>query len=154
MEERKNKDIRARTRARLSIVHLTWQRHLQQALLPHGITLKQVYLLRQLVRHEFLHPSKIADLLFCDRPTATVLIQNMEKQGWVSRTRGERDRRRVRIAITEAGRAKLAALEQSGWQEFEATVDPLGCLDEMEVAELDRLLGKMNEHLMFSENSM
>ena len=147
MIEQENKDIGARTRARLSTVHLTWRRHLQQGLLSHGITLKQVYLLRQLARHEFLHPSQIADLLFCDRPTATVIIRNTEKQGWVSRTRGEQDRRQVQITLTEAGRAKLVALDQSGWREYEATVDPLGCLDETEIAELDRLLGKMNEHL-------
>ena len=147
MVEQENRDIRARTRARLSTVHLTWRRHLQQGLLPYGITLKQVYLLRQLARHEFLYPSKIAELLFCDRPTATVVIRNLEKQGWVSRTRDEQDRRQVRIVLTGAGRAKLAALEQSGWREFEATVDPLGCLDEMEVAELNRLLERMNEHL-------
>ena len=147
MVGQEDRDTRARTRARFSIVHLTWRRHLQQGLLPHGVTLKQVYLLRQLARHEYLYPSQIADLLFCDRPTATVIIRNMEKQGWVSRTQSEPDRRQVRIVLTEAGRAKLAALEQSSWREVEATVDPLRSLGETELAELDRLLGKMNEHL-------
>ena len=147
MSEQESGNIRARVRARLSIAFLTWRRHLQQGLSSHGITLKQVHLLRQLARHEFLYPSKIADLLFCDRPTATVIIRNMEKQGWVSRTQSEPDRRQVRIVLTEAGRAKLVALEQSGWREVEATVDPLRCLGETELAELDRLLGKMNEHL-------
>lgn len=147
MSEQENGSIRARTRARLSIAFLTWRRYLQQGLLPHGITLKQMHILQQLSRHEFLYPSKIADLLFCDRPTATVIIRNIEKQGWVSRTQGEPDRRQVRIVLTEAGRAKLVALEQSGWREVEAMVDPLGCFDETEITELDRLLGKMNEHL-------
>ena len=71
----------------------------------------------------------------------------MEKQGWVSRTPSEQDRRQVRIVLTEAGRARLVALEQSGWREVEATVDPLVCLDETEIAELDQLLARVNDYL-------
>lgn len=82
---------------------------------------------------------------FCDRPTATVIIRNMEKQGWVSREPDEQDRRQVRVVITAAGRARLDELAQVDRQGEE--FDPLGCFDEAEIAELDRLLGKMNEHL-------
>ena len=79
---------------RLSVAFLTWRRHLQRHLVPFGITLKQVYVLRQLVRREFLYPSKIAEMLFCDRPTATVVIRNLGKQGWVVREKDEQDRRK------------------------------------------------------------
>ncbi len=145
MSDQGNGSIKARVIARLSVAFLTWRRHLQQGLVPHGITLKQLYLLRQLARREFLYPSRIAELLFCDRPTATVIIRNMEKQGWVSREPDEQDRRQVRVVITGAGRAKLEELAQVDRQGED--FDPLGCFDEEEIAELDRLLGKMNEHL-------
>ena len=133
--------------SRLSVAFLTWRRHLQRHLVPFGITLKQVYVLRRLVRREFLYPSKIAEMLFCDRPTATVIIRNMEKQGWVTRRQDDQDRRQVRVMITEQGKDKLGEIARSPWSDLERQFDPLGCFSEHEVAELTRLLAKLNKHL-------
>ena len=134
--------------SRFSVAFLTWRRHLQGYLVPLGVTLKQVCVLRQLVRREFLHPSKIAEMLFCDRPTATVIVRNMEKQGWVTRRQDDQDRRQVRVMITEQGKDKLGQIARSPWSDREQQFDPLGCFSEHEVAELTRLLAKLNRHLV------
>ncbi|MFN2285956.1 MAG: hypothetical protein ACK2UQ_16200, partial [Anaerolineae bacterium] len=61
--------------ARMATSFLTWRRYLQNFLVPYKITLKQAYVLRQLTKREYLYPSDIASMLYCDRPTATVIIR-------------------------------------------------------------------------------
>ncbi len=131
--------------ARMATAFLTWRRYLQGFLAPHQITLKQAYVLRQLIRQEYLYPSDIATMLYCDRPTATVIIRNMEKAGWIQREKDEQNRKFVRISITAAGRQKLNELQASPWAN--PPFDPLECFSEEEVQELEQLLDKLNQHL-------
>jgi DNA-binding MarR family transcriptional regulator len=128
----------------MATAFLTWRRYLQGFLIPYKITLKQAYVLRQLTRKEFLYPSQIATMLYCDRPTATVIIRNMHKAGWVQREKDEHNRKFVRISITETGRQKLEELQSSPWAN--PPFDPLACLSEEEAQELERLLDKLNQH--------
>ena len=131
--------------ARITTATLTWRRYLQRLVVPHDVTLKQRYVLSQLTKKEFLYPSQIARILFCDRPTATVVLRNMERRGWVIREKDAQNRKYVRVSITDAGREKFAAIERS--EAAEPRFDPLACFDEEEAKELDRLLGKLNKHL-------
>ena len=112
-------------------------------MLPFNITLKQAYVLRQLSRAEYIHPSDLAEMLFCDRPTAAVVIRNMEKQKWVERETDPEDRRRFRIRISRQGRAKLKSLEGAKGPGF----NPLGCLTKAEAQQLDDLLGRVLAHM-------
>jgi DNA-binding MarR family transcriptional regulator len=114
---------------------------------PFGITLKQLCVLRQLDRREYLYPRKIAEMLYADRPTATVILRNMEKRGWVTRRQDDQDRRQVRVMITEQGREKLDEITRSPWSDLARQFDPLACFSAHEVAELTRLLAKLNAHL-------
>jgi len=84
-------------------------------------------------------------MLYCDRPTTTVIVRNMEKAGWVQREKDEQNRKFVRVSITEAGRQKLSELQASSWAK--PPFDPLGCFSEEEVQELEQLLGRLNQHL-------
>ena len=131
----------------LSVAFLTWRRHLQRQLVPHEITLKQLYVLQQLARRAHLYPSQIAEMLYCDRPTATVIVRNMAREGWVTRERDEQDRRQVRVAITAQGRSKLEETERAREDAHTSALDLIACFDETEVAELSRLLSKLNAHL-------
>jgi DNA-binding MarR family transcriptional regulator len=130
--------------ARLGVVFLTWKRHLQRGLAPHGITLKQLYVLRQLARREFLYPADIAEMLFADRPTVTVMLQGMAAKRWVVRETDLENRKRIRVRLTDAGRAKLDAVAHA---ESAPAGDPLAVLTEAERAELDRLLTRVHEGL-------
>jgi DNA-binding MarR family transcriptional regulator len=131
----------------LSFAFLTWRRYQQRRLVPFGITLKQLHVLRQLSRNDYLYPSQIAEMLFCDRPTATVVVRNMVRQGWVTREQDEQDRRQVRVILTAKGRAKLGEVTRTQPSEVERQIDPLEHFDKDEIAELDRLLTKLNERL-------
>jgi DNA-binding MarR family transcriptional regulator len=125
-------------------VFLTWRRYLQKQLVPHGITLKQLYLLRYLKREEFLYPAQIAEMLFCDRPTATVVVRNIERQGWVRRTPDPDNGKRVRVSITAAGRRKMSSLVD--WRSG-ASFDPLKGLEKSEKKMLGKLLAKVDRSL-------
>jgi DNA-binding MarR family transcriptional regulator len=146
VSERENRMNKLLIMQRLGVAFLTWRRYLQSHLVPYHITLKQVFVLRQLAKGEFLLPSQIAEMLFCDRPTATVIIKNMEKQGWLAQEQDVQDRRQIRVIITEKGRAKLAEIELP-WAQIESSFDPLACFNEQEAAALDQLLVKLNNHL-------
>jgi DNA-binding MarR family transcriptional regulator len=134
--------------ALMGMNHLTWKRHLEAPLLKEGWTLKQVYLLRKLRESGPLQPSAIADMLYCDRPTASVIIANLEKRGLVSRERSKEDGRRRLISLTASGEKELdrLVLLDPGRPAF----DPTACLDDAEKTELERLLQKVREHMKTS----
>ena len=129
--------------SRLGIAFLTWRRFLQKRLSPYHITIKQQYVLRQLANTDTLFPSDIAIMLFCDRPTATVVIDNLAKQGWIVRERDNKNHKFIRIAITPAGRSKLEELAAIPADPF----DPLACFTTEEIEQFGCLLAKLNKHL-------
>lgn len=139
--------------SKLGIIYLTWTRMLQKDLVPHKITLKQQYVLGQLARKDFLYPSQIADMLFCDRPTATVIIKNMEREQWVRREKDMENAKQVRIYITEEGRQKLATLKGISGPEDMDRYDPLKCLTDEERQQLDALMSKVLSHINAGKGS-
>ena len=147
------------TSKRLSIIEsiskafLTWKRHHQRVTLPYGITLKQLYVLRQLERREILHPSEIAEMLYCDKPTASVVIKNMEKQGWIKRTPDPVDSRRTEITLEPSGRIKLVEIRRKPACSPRKSFDPLSCFTCEERAQLTKLLTKLNQHLKQLEDN-
>ncbi len=132
---------------RIQIAFLTWKRYHQKHLVPYKITLKQAFLLEQLAERDFMYPAEIARKLFCDRPTVTVIVRNMEKRGWVERHKDAQNRKRTRVSITAEGETKIAEVQQSPWGSTDPSLDPLLCFDEQELTELERLLGKLNKRL-------
>lgn len=139
----------------ITIAALSWKRYLQKEVLPHGITLKQRYVLQQLEKKGVLYPSEVADILFCDRPTATVVIKNMEKQKWVIRKLDPEDSRRIRITLGKAGQAKLNSVVNVLLNQRGQPFDPLSCFTGSEKDKLSALLDKLNQHLqqLNKENS-
>lgn len=126
---------------------LTWKRHRQKDVLPYGITLKQLYVLRQLESKGTLYPSEIADMLFCDRPTATVVIKNLEKQGWVKRKLDTDDSRRIKVTLEPAGRAKFEEIAQKQTDSQGESFHLLSHFTGEEKKQLAKLLAKLNQHL-------
>lgn len=125
---------------------LTWRRYLQKGFASYGITLKQYYLLGALSRADFLYPSDIAGRLYCDRPTATVVIRNMERAGWIRGRRDPDDGKRKRIVITEAGRRKRWAIAGDG-RNPERLFSPESCFSDEELERFAALLDKLASHL-------
>ncbi|MFZ5353418.1 MAG: MarR family winged helix-turn-helix transcriptional regulator [Bacillota bacterium] len=133
--------------SKLGIVFLTWRRQLQKDMLPHKITLNQHYVLKQLSKQDFLYPSQIAEMLFCDRPTATVVIKNMEREGWIKREKDPENAKQTRVNITAEGTLKLEAVEKDIRTSGYHTMDPLECLTTHEKEELDKLLTKIKKYM-------
>lgn len=126
------------------VIHM-FKRYRQVHVTAFGVTVPQFNALVQLDRYGELNPSQIADLLFSDRPTTTVVIKNLERRGWVERDRDEANRKYVVIRITEAGKDKLRELreaEESQCGDFE----PLSCFTEEELSQLQAMLDKLILH--------
>lgn len=134
--------MKTNSMTKMGILFLTWQRSLQKTLLPHKITLKQQFVLKKLTTVPFLSPSQIADLLFCDRPTASVIIKNMEREGWIRREKDNENGKQYQLWITEEGIKKYHSLEGASGPEDMARLNPLNCLSEEEMDQLDKLLLK------------
>jgi len=131
---------------RVGVIFLTWRRYQENGMRPHKMTLKQFYLLNQLAKREFLYPSEISEMLFCDRPTATVIIDNLKKYGWVQKLRDPNNGKRTQILITPQGKDKLGSIEMH-FKSDEAPFDPLACFDEEEKATFEKLLIKLHQHI-------
>lgn len=71
------------------------------------LTLAQYYLLGQLKGEGALPVSQLADAAGIAPPTATRLIDDLERAGLLRRSRGDADRRTVLVSLTEAGRERL-----------------------------------------------
>jgi len=129
---------------RIGVISLMWKRYLQKQLLPHNITLKQIYLLKQLIRVDFLYPARIAELLFCDRPTASVIIGNLVKNGLVQKDHDPENRKRVRISITLLGAKKVNQVLEAGY-EGDKSLDPKTVLTKQEMKNLEGALIKLQK---------
>lgn len=136
----------------LGVAFLTYRRYQQRRLVGQDITLKQIFLLRQLDKQQFLYPAQIAEVLFCDRPTATVVIRNMAKRGWVDRRQDPEHAKRFQISITEEGREKLKSVDRFFRAHAGESFDPFSCFTKAEKQELGKLLSKLNQHLSILRN--
>lgn len=131
---------------RIGTVFLTWRRWLQKGYAKYGVTLKQSFLLGRLASHEYLYPADIAEALYCDRPTASVIIRNMEKAGWIERETDPQNGKRQRIRLTRAGLAKRDEIRKDP-DNPEKLFDPQACFDEIELKQFKELLEKLEKHL-------
>jgi MarR family transcriptional regulator, organic hydroperoxide resistance regulator len=71
------------------------------------LTLAQYYVLAQLREQQALAVCQLADGAAVAPPTATRLIDGLERAGLVERSRSESDRRTVLVSLTDAGRQAL-----------------------------------------------
>ncbi|MCP5038485.1 MAG: MarR family transcriptional regulator [Rhodobacteraceae bacterium] len=88
------------------------------------------------------NPSDIASFIGIDRTATSRALRQMEAQGLITRQSGQKDGRRTEVALTTAGRQKLAKadpLARSARSETEARLTP------GELTELTRLLEKLRE---------
>jgi len=72
---------------------------------PLGITYPQYLVLLVLWEKDHQPVNDIAHLLHLETNTVTPLLQRMEKQGLVTRTRGKEDTRQRIVSLTEHGKA-------------------------------------------------
>ncbi len=71
------------------------------------LTASQLLLLKHVAQHGQALPSTIAKTIELKQATITVLINKLEEDGLVTRSRDTEDRRRVWVRLTDAGREVL-----------------------------------------------
>jgi DNA-binding MarR family transcriptional regulator len=83
------------------------------ALEPHGVTGRELTVLRVLAGHEPASQQQAAQHLGVDRTTMVGLLDELEAKGLVARRPDAEDRRRNVVALTAAGQAALRAGSQA-----------------------------------------
>ena len=79
------------------------------ALRPHGLTTAQYAALTALETGGPISGAELARRAFVTPQTMTDIVAKLDAAGLVARRPGEADRRVVRLALTDVGRARLAA---------------------------------------------
>ncbi|MFN8557201.1 MAG: MarR family transcriptional regulator [Dehalococcoidia bacterium] len=85
-------------------------------------------------------PSRLAHYLMQETQSVTGLIDRMERHGWVRRVRDLRDRRAIRLELTDRGAAKL---EETVGPGSETTIKMFDALKPDEVRLLIDLLARV-----------
>ncbi|MEN0108519.1 MAG: MarR family transcriptional regulator [Pseudomonas sp.] len=108
-------------------------------LAPHGVTAAQFKVLMIILQgHDT--PADLCRYLSLDSGSMTRMLDRLEQKGLLSRSRSESDRRQVRLALTDEGRALNALLPTIGaaaMNDFTAALTPV------ELHTLEELLKKM-----------
>jgi DNA-binding MarR family transcriptional regulator len=102
------------------------------------MSVKQAFILGRLTQSD-LNPSRIADLLFTDRATVSVMLQTMTKRGWIKKEKDANNRKFVRISITPLGHQKLEELRAYEEKQLPKREDPFRGFSRQEKADLHRL---------------
>lgn len=77
-----------------------------------GLTYPQYLVMLVLWEGDQLMVSELGERLYLDSGTLTPLLKRLESAGLLTRLRDAQDERRVRIALTDAGRALRSAAEK------------------------------------------
>lgn len=114
---------------------------MERILNPLGVSPPQAFALAAIsLSVEPMTPGRLAGMLAQETQSLTGLVDRMEAQGWVERRRDLPDRRTIRLALTDAGAAKLAEIMPVNRR---AAEDVFADLDPARLAELTAILDEM-----------
>jgi DNA-binding MarR family transcriptional regulator len=82
--------------------------HSKQLLKTTGLTTPQLLILRAILERVDVTTGALATAVSLSQATITSIVDRMEKNGLVTRLRGEQDRRRVYVQLTDHARDVLA----------------------------------------------
>jgi DNA-binding MarR family transcriptional regulator len=105
-----------------------------------GLTGPQLTVIKLLEQLGDLSLSSLSERIRANNSTVTGIIDRMERGDLVKRTRSLEDRRKVLIALTDAGRELASQIEVEPMAIFR---DALAALPKSEVEELFRILGRV-----------
>jgi len=131
----------------IGIIFLTYRRQLQKELNSFQITFQQQRILQYLSVKEFLYPSEIAEFLYCDRPTASVVIKNIETKKWISKEKDSGNGKQVKIKLTDFGYAKLREINKKLKNIPALSYDQAECFTKDEQVQFVTLLEKFYSYI-------
>ncbi len=132
--------------SRMGTIFLSWRRENQKKLQAYKITLKQLFLLQKLEKEACLSPSEIADILYCDRPTASVIINNCQKNGWITKSKNAQNKKYSVIKLSKEGQSKVKDLN-SKICFSEINPELFSCFSKSEKETFLSLLTKLDRHV-------
>jgi len=134
----------------VKLASATMRRELEAALRRSGMTITQWRALGVILHKPGATHSDLMRQMEIEAPSVTSLVNGMERNGWVKRTRSTADARVKRLSLTASGRRMIeAAGEAMGPIEDRMTAT----LSAGEVATLKRLLRTMIEGMRDSPAS-
>ncbi len=128
---------------KMGAIFLARRRLHAESIRPYGITLKQLFLLQGAKDKGSITPSQAAELLYCDRPTATVVINNCVRRGLLERSPTPGDRRSVTLTPAPGG-LELLALIAADRPLSTCQLDPLDVLDTEELRVFESTLSRIH----------
>ncbi|GAB2487974.1 MarR family transcriptional regulator [Comamonas humi] len=112
---------------------------------PLGLTYPQYLVMLVLWEQDDRMVNELGERLYLDSGTLTPLLKRMEAAGWLQRRRDATDERRVRVTLTNAGRAlreQAAAIPACLLQQSQCTLDELQALTGQVQQLRDRLVSQ------------
>jgi DNA-binding MarR family transcriptional regulator len=79
---------------------------------------------------------EVADYLKVSAPSATDVIDGLVKGGYISRTTGAKDRRKVLLSLSKKGEALVRKMTEKRYRAFAAMVETLTAADRRELARI------------------
>lgn len=117
---------------------------LDNRLSPHGLNTTKARVLAALANHTELTPTDLLPWASVEPASMSLLLQAMEREGWIERKPHPSDKRAILLTLTEQGvaahRQALGVLEQTN-------EDLFGILDAKESEELQRVLHLLSDRL-------
>jgi DNA-binding MarR family transcriptional regulator len=89
-----------------------FHKNVMACLLKEGLTPGQPKVLDFLSRHNGCMQNEISAGVFTDKSTLTGILTKMEEKGLIVRKQGEKDRRAMRIYLTDLGTEKLEIVKR------------------------------------------
>jgi DNA-binding MarR family transcriptional regulator len=83
-----------------------------------GMTPSQLIVLQSLKAQGEMTARQIADAMHLTQATVTSLLDRLQERGWITRTRGEQDRRRVHVRLTKDGERQIQRTPTSLHERF------------------------------------
>ncbi len=117
---------------------------MMRRLAEHDAHPAQTFCIKALSTHDGITQRDLAEMLHIARPTATVMLQKMEKAGLVERRVDEKDQRYTRIYLTERGWALHDEVHVILDEIVSTGIGPMSSEDQQEFA---RLLGDFAENI-------
>lgn len=110
-------------------------------LATHGLSTSQFGVLEALYHLGPLHQHQLARKILKSSGNLTLVLDNLEKRGLITRTRDPHDRRCVRVELSEAGRALIEAIMPAHVAGVVAAFSPLATEEQQQLAALCKKLG-------------
>jgi DNA-binding MarR family transcriptional regulator len=122
--------------------------HSRNLLRDHQLTAPQLAMLQEVARSGQAPIGSLAKATYLGAPTATGIVDRLERQGLVARVRHDADRRQVLIAITAAGKQLLRRNPPSLSSGFQVQLRRLPKAEQQRVCDVLQQVAEMMEQVV------